>query len=106
MEQGSGDDSANAKVRAREAQRLDVSIGAAEQQGLAPAVFLHYPPIYGASCNYEMLDVLWKHQIKDCWYGHVHGKSQHKYAINGERDGIRYHLISGDYIQFIPQKIM
>jgi len=106
MEPEKEDDPADAKVRAREAQRLDVSLTAAEQQGLKPAAFLHYPPVYGASCNYEMLDVLWKHQVKDCWYGHVHGKSQHRYAVNGERDGICYHLIAGDYIQFIPQKIM
>ena len=96
----------DAKVSAREAQRLEVSLQAAEAQGLKPIVFLHYPPLYGSSCNYEMLDVLWKHPVTDCWYGHVHGRSQQRYAINGERDGICYHLIAGDYIQFIPQKIM
>ena len=100
------DDAANAKVRAREAQRLEVSLTAAEQQGLQPVVFLHYPPVYGTGCNYEILDVLWKHQVKDCWYGHVHGKSQQKYAMNGERDGVCYHLIAGDYVQFIPQKVL
>lgn len=96
----------DAKISAREAQRLEVSLNAAEAQGLKPIVFLHYPPIYGSSCNYEILDVLWKHPVTDCWYGHVHGRSQHRYAINGERDGICYHLIAGDYVQFMPQKIM
>ena len=96
---------ANAKVSAREAQRLDVSLNAAEQQNLKPLAFLHYPPVYGASCNYEIQEVLWKHQVTDCWYGHVHGRSMHRYAINGERDGVNYHLISGDYVDFIPQKI-
>lgn len=100
------DEPANAKVNAREAQRLDVSLTAAVQQGLRPIAFLHYPPVYGASCNYEMLDVLWKHPVTDCWYGHVHGKSQHRYAVKGEQDGICYHLISGDYVQFIPQKVI
>ena len=100
------DEPANMKVSAREAQRLDVSIQAAEAQGLKPIVFLHYPPVYGASCNYEMLEVLWKHQISDCWYGHVHGKSLHSHAINGVRDGVCYHLISGDYVRFIPQRIV
>ncbi|MCQ2416264.1 MAG: metallophosphoesterase family protein [Oscillospiraceae bacterium] len=96
---------ANAKVSAREAQRLDVSLTAAVQQHLTPLVFLHYPPVYGASCNYEIQEVLWKHHVTDCWYGHVHGRSMHRYAINGERDGVHYHLISGDYVDFIPQKI-
>ncbi len=94
------------KVSAREAQRLEVSLNAAEQQGLKPIAFLHYPPIYGISCNYPMLEVLWRHPVTDCWYGHVHGRSQHRFAVNGERDGICYHLIAGDYVQFIPQKIL
>ena len=96
----------DAKVSAREAQRLAVSLSSAEQLGLKPLAFLHYPPVYGASCNYPILEVLWQHPVTDCWYGHIHGRSQQKYAINGERDGIRYHLVSGDYVQFIPQKIM
>ena len=96
---------ANAKVIAREAQRLDVSLSAAEAQGLIPIAFLHYPPIYGASCCWEMLDVLWKHRVSDCWYGHVHGKA-HSHAINGVRDDVNYHLISGDYVHFIPQKVL
>ena len=96
----------DAKVSAREAQRLEVSLNAAEQQGLTPIAFLHYPPLYGASCNYPMLDVLWKHRVSDCWYGHVHGKSQHKCAVNGVRDDVNYHLIAGDYVQFIPQMVL
>ena len=96
----------DAKVSAREAQRLEVSILAAEQRELRPLVFLHYPPVYGASCNYSMLEVLWRHPVTDCWYGHVHGRAQQKYAINGERDGVCYHLISGDYVHFVPQKVL
>ena len=100
------DEPQNAKVSAREAQRLDVSLRSAEAAGLKPIAFLHYPPVYAASCNYEMLDVLWRHPVTDCWYGHVHGRSLQKYAVNGERDGICYHLIAGDFVQFIPQKIL
>lgn len=96
----------DAKVSAREAQRLEVSIKAAVEQSLKPIVFLHYPPVYGASCNYPILDVLWKYSVTDCWYGHIHGRSQHRYAINGERDDVCYHLISGDFVQFIPQKVL
>lgn len=96
----------DAKVSAREAQRLDVSLTAAVSQGLKPIAFLHYPPLYGASCNYPILEALWKHPVTDCWYGHVHGRSLHSHAINGVRDGVCYHLIAGDYVQFIPQKVL
>lgn len=96
---------ADAKVLAREAGRLETSVASAEAAGLEPIVFLHYPPIYGNEYNYDILDVLYRHGIKQCFYGHIHG-SGHRYAVNGERDGIDFRLISGDYIQFFPYKII
>lgn len=96
---------ADAKVLAREAGRLETSVASAEAAGLEPIVFLHYPPVYGNECNYDILEVMYRHSIKRCFYGHVHG-SGHRYAVNGERDGIDFRLISGDYIQFLPYKIM
>ena len=96
---------ADAKVLAREANRLEASIKSAISEELNPLVFLHYPPIYADDCNYDILNVLYKYNIKQCFYGHIHGRSTN-YAINGERDGIMYKLISSDYIQFIPQLII
>jgi predicted phosphohydrolase len=96
----------NDKVMAREVQRLEVSISLAETEGLIPIVFLHYPPIFGNSYNYDILDVLYRHNIKQCYYGHLHGKKFHSVALNGIEDGVEYHLISGDYVQFKPVKIM
>jgi predicted phosphohydrolase len=95
---------ADAKVLAREAQRLEVSIKSALSAGLVPIVFLHYPPVYADSCNYNILEILFKYDIKECYYGHIHGKSCN-YAINGERDGINYRLVSSDYVQFNPVQI-
>jgi len=92
---------ADAKVLAREAQRLEVSIQSSVKDGLEPIVFLHYPPVYGNECNYEILDVLYKYGIKECYYGHLHGRS-HKNAVCGVRDGICFHLISSDFVQFCP----
>ncbi len=95
----------DAKVLAREAGRLTASLEEAKKQNLEPLVFMHYPPVYANNCNYDILDVLYKYNVKQCWYGHLHGPSI-KYAINGERDGINYQLVSGDYLQFIPFEIM
>lgn len=92
---------ADAKVLAREAIRLELSIQSALKEGLIPIVFLHYPPVYANDCNYDILDVLFKYDIKECYYGHIHGKACN-YAVNGEREGIKYKLISSDYIQFNP----
>lgn len=96
---------ADAKVLAREAQRLEVSINSALSENLEPIVFLHYPPIYGNEYNYGILDVMYKYKIKKCYYGHLHGKA-HKYAVCGERDGIEFELISGDFVQFCPIRVL
>ena len=96
---------ADAKVLAREAMRLETSLASAEKEGLEPIVFLHYPPLYGNEYNADLLDVMYRHGIKKCFYGHVHGKG-HRYAVNGERDGIDFCLVSADYVQFCPVKIM
>ncbi len=95
----------DAKVLAREAGRLSASLEAAVNENLKPLVFLHYPPVYGNNCNFDILDVMYKYDVENCWYGHLHGPSI-KYAVNGRRDGINYRLISGDYLQFKPLKIL
>ncbi|MBQ8780504.1 MAG: metallophosphoesterase [Oscillospiraceae bacterium] len=96
---------ADAKVLAREAQRLEMSIQSALADNKEPIVFLHYPPIYANDYNYDIIDVLFKYNIKKCYYGHLHGKA-HRFAVNGVYDGIEYQLISSDFMQFAPKKIM
>lgn len=98
-------DTENEKVMAREVQRLETSIKGAVEAGLMPVVFMHYPPVYGSSCNYDILDVLFRYDIKDCYYGHIHGYSQ-KNAITGIQDGINYRMISSDFLQFMPLKVL
>lgn len=94
------------KVLKREVQRLETSIKSAVSEGLEPLVFMHYPPIFAANFNYDMLDVLYRYNIKECFYGHVHGRSAHGLCIKNTYDGINFHLIAGDYIQFKPEKVL
>ncbi len=96
---------ADETVLAREAGRLEASLCAAEAKGLKPVVFLHYPPIFISSMNEPIIDVLKRHGITECFYGHIHGKMKHSYAFKGEKDGINYHLVSSDYLQFDPLDI-
>lgn len=96
---------ADEKVLLREAGRLETSITAAESKGLRPVVFLHYPPLYLTGVNEPVMNVLKKHGIKECFYGHIHGKKGHACAFKGESDGISYRLISSDYLQFDPLDI-
>ena len=94
---------ADKKVLLREAQRLQMSLDSADSD-TEKIVFLHYPPIFKNDCNYSILEVLKKYNIKTVYYGHLHGASCLN-AFEGERDGITYKLISGDHIKFNPVKI-
>lgn len=92
----------DAKVMAREAGRLKMSLEAAGE--LPKLAFLHYPPVYPGACAQEIVDVLQAYGVTRCWYGHLHGKAL-RYAVQGVHDGIEYRLLSADGIAFCPLKI-
>lgn len=94
------------KVLRREVQRLETSIKSAVEAGLEPMVFMHYPPIFASNFNYDILEILYRYKIKDCWYGHVHGRSAHQLCVTNTYDDVNFHLISGDYLQFVPEKVV
>lgn len=94
------------KVLKREVQRLETSIQSALKENLEPVVFMHYPPIFATNFNYDILEILYRYNIKDCYYGHVHGRLAHELCIKNTYDGVNFHLVSGDYLQFVPEKVM
>lgn len=89
------------KVLLREAGRLRASLEKAVQTGLEPVVFLHYPPLSQEKICDEIYKVLTEYPVKRCYYGHVHGFAVNK-AFCGEKDGIRFRLVSCDYTDFCP----
>jgi hypothetical protein len=93
------------KILKREVQRLETSIKSALAEELTPIVFLHYPPIFATNFNYDILEVLYRYKIKDCYYGHIHGRSAHDLCVKNTYDDVNFHLVSGDYLQFVPEKI-
>ena len=99
-------DEQDEKVLKREVQRLETSIQSAVNAGLEPLVFMHYPPIFASNFNYDILEVLYRYKIKACYYGHIHGRSAHALCVTNTYDDIDFHLIAGDYIQFMPVKVM
>lgn len=95
-------DEKDLKIVNREAGRLNLSLTAGEKLGLEKIVFLHYPPVYGNDISKEIIEVLNKHNVKKCYYGHLHGTNAIKYAIQGMYNGIDYKLISSDSLNFMP----
>ena len=91
------------KVFKRELCRLEASLKAAGEKN--KMVFLHYPPKYkGYDCK-EILQLLEKYQVRRCFYGHLHGGS-HKLALEGLWDGVEYRMVSADYLNFKPYKVI
>ena len=93
------------RIIKREAQRLELSL----KEGLRLKeefpenelrVFLHYPPLFGEFMNYDIIDILYRNEIKHVYFGHLHGVK--KEQLDSEYLGIKLHLISCDYVNFIP----
>ena len=101
----------NRKMIKRENERLKLSFkDGIEKYGEDKefVVFMHYPPIASKELlgsNYlDFYKTMREHNVKDCYYGHLHGSS-HKDAIEGEVGGINFHLISSDYLGFKLVKV-
>lgn len=92
------------KVLAREVGRLRTSIDEAKKLDGEIIAFLHYPPVSLTEACHEIYDTLVEQGIKTCYYGHLHGQSVN-WAFRGEKDGIKFDLISADYLSFCPKLI-
>lgn len=96
---------ADKKVLNREAGRLRRSLEDGTKDGLIPIAFLHYPPVYYITECEEILEVLNEFKVSKCYYGHIHGGG-YRYAIDGSYKGVGYRLVSCDYTQFNPVKVV
>ena len=88
---------------AREAGRLKMSLEAGKDAAQIIA-FLHYPPVFGNTDAAELTGLLRAYGVRRCYYGHLHGKAI-RYAVQGERGGVQYKLISADGLAFCPYKL-
>lgn len=95
---------ADQKILNREAGRLEMSLQAGVKLGGELVAFIHYPPIYGTEENVLLTEILHKYNVKRCFYAHLHGYSI-KGALNGERAGVEYRLVSADGVGFDPVKV-
>lgn len=87
------------KVFNRELIRLETSLKSAGD--MRKIVFLHYPPKYKGYECLPILELLKKYDVRQCFYGHLHGAS-HGLALEGQWNGIEYRLASADRLNFKP----
>ena len=98
----SGYKESSEKYFMREVIRLENSLKTAKTDEIY--VFTHYPPMSNMCEGNDFIDMMKKYNVKKCFYGHLHGKS-HENKIREEYDGIKYYLISSDYLKFSPKRI-
>ena len=98
-----GESEFDEKIMARETVRLKTSLTAA---GDAPKLcFFHYPPRFKNMVCHDIIAAMNESQVKNCWYGHIHSAG-HRFAVQGKVEGITYEMVSADFLDFTPRKIL
>lgn len=92
------------KIFERELQRLELSLKEMDKlQGIKIAM-THYPPIAADLEESRASQVLEKHGIQACVFGHLHNVRPGSLPF-GEKNGVTYKLTSADYLNFTPIKL-
>lgn len=100
-----GFDENDEKIYKRELLRLENSLKGIGQNFGKKIVLLHYPPFDNELRPNDFVEVMKKHNVDICIYGHLHAEG-HKYSIEGLLDGIEFHLVSSDYLEFRLKPIL
>ncbi|MDR1069076.1 MAG: metallophosphoesterase [Clostridiales Family XIII bacterium] len=96
---------ADEKIYKRELGRLRLALESARKSG-APRIIaaMHYQPT-GGGRESEFTQMFTEFGVETVIYGHLHGRDAYKKGIQGTIGGVRYLLVSADYIAFRPQLI-
>ena len=91
------------KIYLRELDRLSLSLAS------LPAVetkiaMLHFPPFLDKEKGSGFTERLEDAGVQIVVYGHLHGEAN-RYAFEGERNGITYHCVAADKLDFMPKLI-
>ncbi len=98
-------DSDDARIFRRERQRLEMSLKSARAKSAdAPLIaMMHYPPRSEAQTGFS--DILKAYGAYHVVYGHLHGAGLST-AVTGEIDGLCYHQVSCDGLDFRMAQII
>ena len=95
------------KIRERELGRLRCSFEGAKAAGYEKFImFLHYPPTSVLENESIFTEMAEEYGAEHVVYSHCHGEKRFADSIRGMHHGIHYHLVSGDYLNFKPEKIL
>ncbi len=95
------------KLVDREMARLRKSFCQAQAAGYKKFImFLHYPPTNILEKNSPFTEIAREYGVEAVVYSHCHGERRFGDSIHGEFQGIRYMLVSGDYLNFCPALVV
>ncbi len=85
----------------RELMRLEMSLSNLNPDAKIRIAMTHYPPIGADLKPSRASEILKKHRIKKCVFGHLHNIKA-DVRLFGNTEGIQYELASADYLRFHP----
>ena len=95
------------KLIARELQRLRDSFEQAKAAGYTKFIlFLHYPPTNILESSSPFTKMAKAYGAEQVVYAHCHGEERFHDSLLGKKRGIRYSLVSGDFLHWQPQRIL
>lgn len=95
------------KIYQREQLRLRLSLDSAMKKGAKKIIaMLHFPPTNEKHEPSAFTEILAEYPVHMVVYGHLHGTEIHKLGLQGEYNGITYHLVASDYLSFCPKRIL
>ena len=95
------------KLVERELERLRNSLESAKKDGWQKfIIFLHYPPTSILENDSPFTRMAEQYRAEQVIYAHSHGESRFYDSIHGEKNGVYYRLVSGDYLKWKPVRIM
>ena len=95
------------KIRDRELERLEESFQKAASDGFERFImFLHYPPTSVGEQESCFTRIAKRYGAAQVVYSHCHGQNRYYDSFHGEVDGIRYRLVSSDFLRFVPEKVL
>lgn len=95
------------KLVDREMIRLRESFCQAQAAGYKKFImFLHYPPTNILEKTSPFTEIAREYGVEAVVYSHCHGERRFGDSIHGEFQGIRYMLVSGDYLNFCPALVV
>lgn len=94
------------KIFNRELQRLEKSLRSLNPRAKNRIVMTHYPPVGPQLEDTRVSKMLEHYRVDICVFGHVHSLRHGVGPLFGEKNGVRYHMTAGDYLDFHPLKLI